>query len=66
MSKFQNGNDAHFSLKQEGNKSIRFWFAGEDMEPASGIEPPTYGLRINWGGVAEVLDRTGNPLALPV
>jgi len=36
------------------------------MEPASGIEPPTYGLRINWWGVAEVLDWTGNPLLPPV
>ena len=37
----------------------------ENMEPASGIEPPTYGLRINWRGIVQVLNRAGNPLAPP-
>ena len=47
MNRVQNGNDTHISLKRDtpARESIQFWFLGKDMEPASGIEPPTYDLR---------------------
>ena len=34
------------------------------MELARGIEPPTCGLQISFRGIAECLDRRGNPLCL--
>ncbi len=36
----------------------------ERMEPASGLEPPTCGLRIRRRGVAQVIDDLGNPLVI--
>jgi hypothetical protein len=35
-----------------------------ELELARGIEPPTCGLQITWQGVAQVLDKAGNPPVL--
>jgi len=34
---------------------------GKLLELARGIEPPTGGLQSNWWGVAEVIEKAGNP-----
>jgi hypothetical protein len=36
------------------------------VELARGIEPPTCGLQISFRGIAEVLDKSGNPLVYTV
>ncbi|HSL05341.1 MAG TPA: hypothetical protein VK901_17565, partial [Nitrospiraceae bacterium] len=40
--------------------------SAEVVELARGIEPPTCGLQISFTGIAEALDRRGNPLSLCV